>query len=199
MKLIVVRHGETQFNAEDRYLGALDADLNAVGISQAESLRSILPEALDGIVCSPLRRAKHTAEILCQGRNLELSVDDAFRDRNVGVFEGLTREEAQLRFPDLWARNVTRQWQQAPTGGETIAEVAERVVEGLGRMYGKYQDRVVVLVAHGFVAKVVRAVTQVGFDDFFEWQLPNGAICELMLTTNPPIVALLTFRWQDAH
>jgi broad specificity phosphatase PhoE len=187
MKLLIVRHGETQFNAEGRYLGALDAELNTAGISQAKSLRSILPDALDGVVCSPLRRARQTAEILCQGRNLELSIDDAFRERNVGVFEGLTREEAQSRFPDLWARNVTRQWQQAPTGGETIAEVIERVVDGLGRMYGKYQDGVVVLVAHGFVAKVIRAVSQASFDDFFAWQLANGSVCELVLKANPAI------------
>jgi 2,3-bisphosphoglycerate-dependent phosphoglycerate mutase len=187
MKLLIVRHGETQFNAEGRYLGALDADLNVVGISQAEALHFILPDALDGVVCSPLRRARRTAEILCQGRSVELSIDEAFRERNVGVFEGLTREEAQSRFPALWAQNVTRQWKQAPTGGETIAEVVERVVEGLGRMYEKYQDRVIVLVAHGFVAKVARAVTQAGFDDFFEWQLANGTVCELVLTTDPAI------------
>jgi len=187
MKLLVVRHGETQFNAEGRYLGASDPELNATGISQARALNAVLPAAPIAVVCSPLRRARQTAKIVCQGRNIEPSVNEAFRERNVGVFEGLTQEEAKVLFPELWAQNVTRLWERAPEGGETIAEVAERVVDGLRQLYERYQGKVVVLVAHGFVAKVARAVTEAGFDDFFEWQLANGAVCELALTANPSI------------
>jgi len=187
MKLLIVRHGETQFNAEGRYLGALDPELNATGISQARALNAVLPANLTAVVCSPLRRARQTAEIVCQGRNIEPSMNGAFRERNVGVFEGLTQEEAKARFPEFWAQNVTRLWERAPEGGETIAEVVERVVEGLRQVYERYQGKVVVLVAHGFVAKVARAVTLAGFDDFFEWQLANGTVCELALMANPSI------------
>ena len=187
MKLLIVRHGETQFNAEGRYLGALDPELNATGISQARALNAVLPANPTAVVCSPLRRARQTAEIVCQSRNVKPSVNEAFRERNVGVFEGLTQEEAKVLFPELWAQNVTRLWERAPEGGETIAEVVERVVEGLCQVYERYQGKVVVLVAHGFVAKVARAVTRAGFDDFFEWQLANGTVCELALTANPSI------------
>ena len=61
----------------------------------------------------------------------------------------------------------------------------ERVVEGLGGICERYKGEVVVLVAHGFVAKVARAVSEAGFDDFFEWQLANGTVCELTLTARP--------------
>lgn len=94
MKLLVVRHGETAFNAEKRYLGALDPPLNAHGIAQAHSLRNALPPTLDRLVCSPLLRARQTAEIVCKDRSLTLSIDAAFRERNVGVFEGLTQQVA---------------------------------------------------------------------------------------------------------
>jgi broad specificity phosphatase PhoE len=183
MKLLVVRHGETQFNAEQRYLGALDPELNAKGIAQAWALQSVLPQNLDAVICSPLRRAQQTAEILCKGRSISPLLNEAFRERHVGVFEGLTQEEARIQFPELWAQNITRAWAVAPTGGETIAQVTERVTEGINHLYACYADNMVALVAHGFVAKVARAVVQAGFDDFFEWQLANGAVCELTLTT----------------
>jgi 2,3-bisphosphoglycerate-dependent phosphoglycerate mutase len=187
MKLLIVRHGETQFNAEHRYLGALDPELNARGVSQANELQSVLPANLDAVICSPLRRARQTADILCQSRSYSPKLNYAFRERNVGVFEGLTQEEARIQFPELWAQNVTRSWGDAPTGGETINEVVERVSEGLSELYASYADKVVALVAHGFVAKVARAVSQEGFQDFFEWQLANGAVCELTMTANPSI------------
>ncbi len=112
------------------------------------------------------------------------SVNTAFRERHVGVFEGLTQMEAQTRFPDLWAQNITRQWHAAPTGGETIAEVVERVTAGLRGLSEHHRGKTVALVAHGFVAKVIRAVGQAGFDDFFEWQLANGAVYEISLPTS---------------
>jgi probable phosphoglycerate mutase len=182
MKLLVVRHGETKFNVEHRYLGALDPELNAKGITQATALRSVLPAYLDAIVCSPLRRARQTANIIGNGREQLPTVVDAFRERNVGVFEGLTQEEAQTQFPEPWAKNVTRLWQAAPTGGETIDEVVTRVAKGLDDLYTNHAGTVVALVAHGFVAKVVRAICRSDFQDFFEWQLANGAVCELTLT-----------------
>ena len=185
MKLFVVRHGETQFNAEHRYLGALDPELNAKGITQANELHSALPVKLDAVVCSSLRRAQQTANILCQSRCHSPKLNNAFRERNVGVFEGLTQDEARSQFPELWAQNVTRSWESAPTGGETIKEVVERVAEGLNDLCANYQGKVVVLVAHGFVAKVARAISRADFQDFFEWQLANGAVCELTVTANP--------------
>ena len=118
MQLLLVRHGQTQFNAERRYLGALDPELNAHGIDQARALRESLPRQLDAVLCSPLRRACQPAKIICDGR-----------------------------------------------GRRDIAE--------------QHKGQVVVQVAHGFVAKVVRAVSLAGFDDFFDWQLENGAVLAL--------------------
>ena len=89
MKLLVVRHGQTQFNAEQRYLGALDPELNATGMAQASALRGKRPATLDVVVSSPLRRARQTAEIICSSGSVKPIVNEAFRERNVGVFEGL--------------------------------------------------------------------------------------------------------------
>lgn len=181
MRLLVVRHGETRFNAEHRYLGALDPDLNAKGIAQALDLHAALPMHLDVLICSPLARARQTADLVCKGRGMEPIVDVAFRERHVGVFEGLTQDEARTRFPDLWARNITRVWDEAPIGGESIAAVVDRVTQALRRLAQDHADRTVALVAHGFVAKVIRAASMADYSDFFAWQLPNGAVFEVDL------------------
>lgn len=179
LQLYVVRHGQTWANREGRYLGALDAELTAEGRQQAEALRSILPAQIDVLVSSPLLRARQTAEILNQSLNLPLVVDKHFRERNVGVFEGLTQAEARTRYPQLWARNITRQWQQAPDGGETIAEVVERLRLGLNGLVERHAGSTVVLVAHGFVGKTVRTLVRGDFSDFFDWQLENEQVLAL--------------------
>ena len=93
----------------------------------------------------------------------------AFRERDVGLFEGLTQAEAR-------ARNITRRWAETPPVGETLDEVIALVSQGLTALASTMQGERILLVAHGVVAKVIRAVTIAGFDDFFEWQLPNGGM-----------------------
>ena len=182
MQLLVVRHGETEFNREGRYLGALDPALTPAGVAQAARLREELAGKRCVVYCSPLRRARETAEVICSGTNLKPIEFPWLRERHVGVFEGLTRDEAKERFPGLWEQNITRLWASAPFGGETIERVVMRVRDGLGELYSSVSGESGILVCHGFVAKVVRALCGAGFDDFFEWQLPNGGV--LTVTAN---------------
>ncbi|HSH97487.1 MAG: histidine phosphatase family protein [Methylophilaceae bacterium] len=184
MRLFVVRHGQTWYNAERRYLGALDPVLNEVGIQQAYALKDMIPEQIKTVISSPLARARQTAEIICNSRGLSLEFNASFRERNVGVFEGLTQQEAQSQFPGLWNMNITRQWHAAPPNGETIAEVIGRVGDGLQELSEKHPYETVLLVAHGFVAKIVRALVQEDFTDLFDWQLKNGAVYELTVPSN---------------
>ena len=179
MHLYVVRHGETWANAEHRYLGALDPELTDRGREQAASLSKKLPGSIEVLIVSPRLRAQQTAQILNRALNLEPVTLEHFRERDVGVFEGLTQAEAQAQYPQLWAQNITRQWAVGPTGGESIAEVVTRVHHGLAELAALYPARVVLLVAHGFVAKVIRALARGDFSDFYSWQLPNGEMLVL--------------------
>lgn len=186
MELLLVRHGQTQANAEKRYLGALDLGLNSHGIKQAQDLAKSLalePQKIQALYSSPLLRARQTADLVAQALGLSVEVEQGLRERNVGVFEGLTQGEAQQRFADLWRRNITRQWHGAPTGGETIAQVFARVAGVLHALCARHADGegAVLLVAHGFVAKAVRALQRDCVDDFFEWQLGNGECLRLSL------------------
>lgn len=179
MDLYVVRHGETWANAEQRYLGSLDPALADRGREQARALVANLPNGLDALVVSPRLRALETASILNEGLGLPTQTMDCFRERHVGVFEGLTQAEAKERYPQLWSRNITRQWDLGPTGGESIVDVVRRVRDGLQDLQSRYPSRRVLLVAHGFVAKTIRALARNDFSDFYSWQLSNGSLLAL--------------------
>lgn len=179
MNLYIVRHGETWANVESRYLGALDPDLTDKGRQQAESLDAQLPASVSALVVSPLVRARQTAEILNRTRALKLQVLTGLRERHVGVFEGLTQTEAREQHPDLWRRNITRHWALAPTGGESIFEVVSRVHTTLHQLQEQHAGETVVIVAHGFIAKTIRALARQDFSDFYKWQLGNGSVLTL--------------------
>lgn len=179
MRLIVIRHGETWANAEQRYLGSLDPELTERGRRQARAIGEQLPGELGALVASPRSRAIETATIINQRLKLPLQVAECFRERDVGVFEGLTQDEARQHYPALWARNITRCWEAGPTGGESIREVVERVRHGLLELEARYASITIAVVAHGFVAKVVRALSKGDFSDFFDWRLSNGSVLDL--------------------
>ena len=185
MELVVIRDGETQANAEGRYQGALDIGLNESGqrhIARLADEVAATQAPFDRLLASPLLRTRESAAILSRQLGLPVELVPAFRERDIGLFEGLTQVEARTRYPELWARNITRRWADAPPGGETIDEVIARVSQGLTKLASTMQGERILLVAHGVVAKVIRAVTMAGFDDFFDWQLPNGGMLSVRLS-----------------
>lgn len=142
MELVVIRHVETQANAEGRYQGALDIGLNDDGVRQVSCLAekvAVTEPPFDRLLASPLLRTRESATILSRQLGLPVELVPAFRERDVGLFEGLTQAEARDRYPELWARNITRRWADAPPGGETIDEVIARVLQGLTELASTMQ------------------------------------------------------------
>lgn len=193
MKMLVVRHGRTASNAEGRYQGSIDTDLDDVGVAQAQALDGVLPRDLELVVSSPLRRARRTAEIFCASRGLPLLLDERFRERSVGIYEGLTGAEVRERHPELWARDVTRSWDEAPPRGESIGELFQRLTGALAALRDAHEGRRVLLVAHGFVGKAIRAICTARYDDYFDWLLGNGAVLDVAIPASLP-GDIATFR-----
>ncbi len=183
LRLLVVRHGQTDYNAQRRYQGAIDVALNATGVRQAEALAQRLPaDEIDVIISSPLERALQTARIIAQSLPCDVQVMEHFRERSVGVYEGLTSEEVKAKYPDLWGQRLTRQMNQTPPGGETILEVGCRVEEGLGQLKERYPNKTVLLVAHAFIARVIYGiVNDVSDEQFYAYRLENGEVAEYHL------------------
>ncbi|WP_310567878.1 histidine phosphatase family protein [Hydrogenophaga sp.] len=174
--LLLARHGETDLNTEDRWQGRIDAPLNATGHAQAGALAASLPAGIEVLVVSPLLRARQTAEPAAQRLGLTPRLDADFRERDFGVFEGLTEAEAAQRYPELAARNAAYRWDEEPPGAESTRAVVDRVARGLQRLREEHEGRTVLLVSHGFVVRCLRyLIDGLSEDAFFAaTRIPNG-------------------------
>ena len=190
MLLYVARHGETDFNAEKRYTGSTDIPLNSKGLMQAKELADKLSAIkFDIIVSSPLLRAKQTAEIIQNSINAPIAIIDEFSEINVGVYEGLTREEAQEKYPDVWAKLAkiyvktgARPIDDAPTSGETLRQFDFRIATGLAKLKAAYPERKVLLVCHAFTARTInRQLKGLSFADMDTFTLENCEIADYEL------------------
>jgi broad specificity phosphatase PhoE len=169
-RLVVVRHGRTAWNAAGRYQGHADPPLDSVGVEQATRLAPQLA-ALDPqlIVTSDLRRAVATAVPLARATGLVPEVDARLREVHLGAWEGLTRPEAAIRFPDemaAWEAGVD----VARGGGETRAHAGRRCGEAImDRLAATEPGSVVVVVSHGLVLRCalrhLRAAGLVSLDE----------------------------------
>jgi len=182
--LYVVRHGETDYNVQGRYGGSRDIPLNEQGRKQALQLIETLKEIhFDAIVTSSLLRARQTAGIIRETFPVPLAVSDDFRERCLGVYEGLTKVEARALYPDQYARNCTRLVDDAPANGETIRQFDERVTKGLVKLTEQYLNKSVLLVTHGFVSRVInRYYRRLSYDEMHGFDLGN---CEIAAYTQP--------------
>jgi probable phosphoglycerate mutase len=151
-RLIVARHGRTAWNEAGRYQGHADIPIDALGAQQALALVAALaPVEPACIVVSDLMRTRQTAAPLAAATGIELRIDPRLREIDVGAWEGLTREQAAVRFPDEF-----RRWDAGEDlprgGGETRAAAAARGADALADHLGAAPaDAVVVVVSHGMV------------------------------------------------
>ncbi|KFF59619.1 hypothetical protein JF66_10045 [Cryobacterium sp. MLB-32] len=137
----MVRHGQTEWNRQQRIQGSTDIPLNSIGRAQAAEAGVRLREhTWDRVVSSPLARAEETARIIAGELGLPLpQVDDAMTERHHGEMEGLTFTERQARFPD-----------GVPVAGlETRQQVLDRVLPALARLAERYEGESILVISHG--------------------------------------------------
>ena len=151
MKLYVARHGQTQWNAENRICGRTDLPLTETGIAQAEGLaEKAAPLGIDLIISSPMLRAHHMAQIVAERCGAEVMVDERLIEQNYGIFEGLDRKN-----PDFLANK--RQFATRYPGGESMLDMAGRLYPLLREIREKYPEKCVLLACHGGVCRVIRS------------------------------------------
>ena len=153
MKLLLVRHGQTDWNIARRFQGQSDIPLNEVGKKQAKALANrLLNQPFDFVYSSDLQRATETAKIICKS---EWHPDLRLREVNFGDWEGLTYNEIKEKHPDplsAWENDI---YKNAPPNGETLEQLSARVQSMLGELYAKRQDQTVLIVAHGGVLQTL--------------------------------------------
>lgn len=159
-RLCLVRHGETDWNAERRLQGHIDIPLNATGVAQAAAAANALPGAtFSACYSSDLLRALHTAQAACRALGLEARTLPALRERHYGHFQGLTYHEAASRHADDYARFEARDPDFAfPGGGESLRGFAERIQACLTDIVARHPGETVLVVTHGGVLDVAHRI-----------------------------------------
>jgi probable phosphoglycerate mutase len=151
-RLILLRHGRTSWNAERRFQGQADPPLDEVGRAQAFEVAALVAALNpDRLVSSDLARARQTATIVAAAVGLEVEVDERLRERSLGHWEGLTREDVEQRYPAEFAEWVAGR-DVLNRGGETRDEVAERAAAALG---DQPEVGTLVVVTHSATAMAV--------------------------------------------
>jgi broad specificity phosphatase PhoE len=174
-RLILIRHGETDYNSNRRYCGFSDPSLNASGILQVRSLVKQLKEFdVVAVYSSDLLRAVQTAKAVFPKHQIKTMID--FRELNFGIFEGLNYSEIMERYPELyqdWIRNPSN---VLLPNGEEFGEFRKRVSSVLSSIISLNRNRTIALVTHsGPIRVILCEVLGYGLERFWEVSHENAA------------------------
>jgi len=155
-EIILIRHGETEWNSQQRMQGHSNSDLSSVGQAQIQALGQWMKNVpFDHIYSSDSLRAKHTAEAITQFSGHKLKIDLRLREKNLGVFEGLTSEEARERHPEVFRLFKTAGSKYVIDEGESTQQLQDRALEIVDEIRIKHPEERVLLVTHGGFIRVV--------------------------------------------
>jgi broad specificity phosphatase PhoE len=154
--ILIARHGQSDWNASRRWQGHADRPLTEKGREQAHALAARLAHIdLDAVYSSDLRRARDTAEIVAESQALEVVVEPDLREVDVGSWSGLTRAEAEERFPEGFER-----WKLGYPGwedGESYEAMTDRVISAVKSIAADHADSRILVVSHGGPIRAMHA------------------------------------------
>jgi len=176
-RICIVRHGETDWNAERRVQGQIDIPLNPVGLNQAKAAaRGLAGESFSALYSSDLLRARQTAQQLASRHGLPLRVDAALRERHYGILQALTAEEARICHPQASLRHAERDPDYAFEGGESLVAFARRVLDGFEALGRRHAGETLLVVTHGGVLDILyRHATGRTLQGKRDFAVPNAA------------------------
>ena len=176
MQLYAARHGQTQWNVENKICGRTDVPLTEVGMEQAKALaENAKGLGLDLIIASPLLRARQTAGAVAEACGVEILLDDRLMEQNYGIYEG------EDRFHPGFLANK-RCFAYRYPGGESMMQLAARVYAVLEDVKRQYSDKKVLLVCHNGICRVIHSYfCDVSNEEFAEFSMDNAAIREYQL------------------
>ena len=151
-RFIVVRHGETEWNVQGRVQGHLDSPLTAAGREQAEAVaRALAAERVHAIYSSDLGRTLDTAAPAARRLGLGVRMEPRLRERQLGLFQGLTFDEASQAHPERFARFRARDTTEDLLTGESLVQMRDRVAGAFAFMASVHPGELVLVVTHGGV------------------------------------------------
>lgn len=173
MRLYVARHGETQWNVENKVCGSTDIPLTERGLEQAKALAAKVAEIKpDVIIASTMIRARQTAGFAAELCGLEVQTDGRLVEQDFGTFEGADRFDPEFQ-------KLRRYFACRFPSGESVLEMAHRVYSFLEELPGRYPDQTVLLVCHGSVSRAIRTYfVDMTTDEYFNYLPDNGQLVE---------------------
>lgn len=170
MKLIIARHGETDWNVKEVFRGRLDIELNETGRRQAELMAGYLAGTkLSAIFSSPLKRASETASFVTARQGVEVITTPELVDMDFGEWQGLPIQTVREKHPDFFARWLKQPHHLKVPDGESLLEVRERVLSLVSRITAGNKGNTL-LVSHRVVGKVLICAL-LGLDDRHFWNI----------------------------
>ena len=161
VNIYIARHGETRWNVEGRMQGFKDSDLTKRGISDAKSLGESLKDIdFDYIYSSPLGRALDTAKYIAQDDNIKIILDDSLKELNLGIWEGMTHEDAKEKYPIQYKNFREHPELFESQGGESFLELIKRVEDGLNNIIKDENHENVLIVTHTCVIKAISVIVK---------------------------------------
>jgi phosphoserine phosphatase len=182
LHLILVRHGETEWNVQRRYQGQFNVPLSPVGRQQAERIAQRLAgQKIDAVYASDLERAWETAAIIAAKHNLAVASEPRLRELKFGVLEGLTFDEAQIQYPEMitaWLKDFN----QPPQGAESVDLFNARIIALLDDLKQKHDEQTLLLVGHGgSLSEILRVVLGLSREKRWYLEMENASLSEVLI------------------
>ena len=192
-KLLLARHGETEWSKERRYQGHTDLCLSAAGLKQAERLRNHLVSwRIDAIYSSDLKRASTTASIIATGHSREVALRKELREIDFGQFEGLRFEEISWHYPEAVREWLTHNPEVRALKGESMNELAARVSCIIPRLERHAPGETVLIVAHGGSLQVLLCLLLgIGLEHRWQIRLDNASLTVVETYPEGAVLSLL--------
>ena len=199
VKIILIRHGETDWNLVRRIQGGeSDTPLNDTGKNQAAALANRLQdEHITAVFSSPLQRALHTAEAIASRHNLEVQILPSLKEIKVGTLEGCLATDIMQRFDEYLCGDGNGKEPHTPPGGESVEDLQKRVWEMITSLTAQHPNGKLVLVTHYFVIMaIVCRLLDLPLTRMARLKLTNGTITSF--TVDGSTIRLDLFN-ENAH
>jgi len=156
VKVILIRHGETDWNKEQIFRGRIDVALNEVGLAQARSVQATLKDVqISAIYSSPLSRALETARVVGEGRNCEVKIEEGFIDINFGRWQGISHQKVKEEYKELYEMWLNKPQMVTFPEGESLEEVQRRSMKALEKVIKKHPEETLAIISHRVLNKVL--------------------------------------------
>ena len=182
MKLLLVRHGETQWNKSDRFQGQYDIALNRKGLGQArQTARALANESCSAVYSSPLIRTMQAAREIAEAVGRQVIEVDGLKELALGDLEGVTGSEMRAGWPDVYDT-----WRENPAkavmpNGESLAELQERAWSAFEELEGSHAEQdTIIMVSHNFAIRtIICRLLGIPLENFHCMSLHLSSICRV--------------------